>query len=294
MAGHEVMHYRRKPSALAYMARAFLPSPGCRPGAPFPNVTAAWNAVDLPGRQEDAFRRATGLDGRSVLYPHVLGFRLQMAVLTSRAFPLPIWSALQIRNRLILHRPLDRSAGYAFETQVGGQRPVEKGLEVDLVTRLTRGETCDWESVVTYFYRGRFEAGKPTSPPAAPDLSDATLIERLRIPATGRLAFAALTGDYNGIHLWDAYARRFGFPAAFPHPQRVVGVAMARLAAAGLAPAVAAAQTLDLWLKGPVFYGAAAVLSAAPAGASTRFGVSLEGEARTAIAGLWREGAPEP
>lgn len=68
---------------------------------------------------------------------------------------------------------------------------------------------------------------------------------------------------------------------------------MARLAAAGLAaPAVAAAQTLDLWLKGPVFYGAAAVLRATPADESTRFGVSLDGEARTAIAGVWRSGAP--
>lgn len=288
MAGHAIAHYRRRPSAVAYMARAFLPSANWPPGAPLPPIAASWSGVRLSGRHEDAFRRATGLDGHSVLYPHALGFRLQMAVLTSRTFPLPVWNALQIRNRLTLHHPLDLRASYMFATRIGDQRPVRKGLEVDLVTRLSQGETCDWESVVTYFYRMPVRGGTAIAPPAAPDLSDAPVVGHLRVPAAGRVAFSVLTGDYNGIHLWDAYARRFGFPAAFPHPQRVVGIAMARLRAAHLAPPAAEAQSLDLWLKGPVFYGAPAMLSAAADGASTRFGIALDGEQRTAIAGLWR------
>jgi hypothetical protein len=33
------------------------------------------------------------------IYPHAFGFRLQMVILIHPAFPIPIWSALQIRTR---------------------------------------------------------------------------------------------------------------------------------------------------------------------------------------------------
>jgi acyl dehydratase len=293
MAAPVLAHYHRQPSALAYMARALLPSATRQASEPLPPVAATWSGVRLATRHQETFRKATGLDGLSVLYPHVLGFRLQMAVLTSRAFPLPIWNALQVRNRLTLHRPLAPQASYDFEARVAAQRPTEKGLEVDLVTRLMRDGACDWESSITYFYRGRPGADAAVAPPPSPDLSDAAVVARQQMPTTGRLAFARLTGDYNGIHFWDAYAHRFGFPAAFLHPQRVAALCMARLCRGGLAPPSAEAQRLDLWLKGPVFYAADTVLSATREEASIRFGIALAGEVRTAIAGLWRAGAAD-
>lgn len=33
---------------------------------------------------------------------------------------------------------------------------------------------------------------------------------------------ARMTGDYNGVHRWDCYARLFAFPRAFFHPQMTV------------------------------------------------------------------------
>lgn len=89
-----------------------------------------------------AFRASVGARDDAavcVLYPHVLGFRLQMVLLTHPAFPLPIWNALQIRNRLMRHRAIEPGAILEMETRSAQHRRVDKGLEVELHTRLSQG-----------------------------------------------------------------------------------------------------------------------------------------------------------
>lgn len=278
-----VIDHRRAPSALTFTARAFLRSPSLPRRPQFPDLTQRWTGVRLVREHEAGFRNATGCNADSVLYPHVLGFRLQMALLTHPAFPMPLWKALQVRNLLVRHRPLDRNVAYAIETCVGDHRAVEKGLEVDVHTRMTAGSRCDWESIVTYFYRGRFDAAPGAGPPNSPDLSAASPVATIRMPESGGLAFGKLTGDYNGIHWWPAYARLFGFKSAFLHSQRVVGLCLAQLDRAK-----SEAETLALWLKGPVFYGSDVLLSAVSHGDRGHFGLSLAEDPRHAIVGSWQ------
>ena len=278
-----VERHRRPPSALHFMSRALLGSRRLPKQPEFPPIVERWEGVRIGTSHETRFRQATGLDGTSILYPHVLGFRLQMAMLTHPAFPLPIWNTLQIRNRLISHRPLRRDDTYTFETCIGDHRFVEKGIEVDLKTRLVSGDRCDWESAITYFYRGRFSSTDlRSSQPAAPDLSGATVVATFRTPRSGGWAFGGLTGDYNGIHTWRPYARRFGFPSAFMHPQRSAALCLKAL---GLGDAKAG--TLRLWIKGPVFYDTEVTLVARNAPDGRHFGLSLAGDVRRAIVGSW-------
>ena len=285
--------HTRAPFAGAYMARAFLPSPGLPKDGGFPQLAERWAGLRIDPRHLAAFRAAVGArnDDRAVcvLYPHVLGFRLQMALLTHRAFPLPIWNALQIRSRLVRHRAVGPGAILEMETRTAQHRRVDKGLEVDLHTRLSQGTELLWESSVTYFYRGRFGASDgPAQPAAPPDLRDAAVVEQFRMPLGGGWAFGSLTGDYNGIHCWPWYARRFGFRAAFLHPQRAAGLCMARLEGPR-----SVAQTLELWLKGTVFYGEEVALSAKTREGGVQFGLALAGDSRMALLGSWH-GAAAP
>jgi len=116
----------------------------------------------------------------------------------------------------------------------------------------------------------------------------AAVVERLRTPRAGGWAFGRLARDYNGIHCWPGYARRFGFRTAFLHPQRIAGLCMARLDGPR-----SEAQTLELWLKGPVCYGEEAALSANARDGAAEFGVALAGESRMAPLGSW-QGAAAP
>ena len=106
-------------------------------------------------------------------------------------------------------------------------------------------------------------------------------IARWSAPPHGRLRFARLTGDYNGIHLSDWYARRSGFRGAFLHPQRVLGECLARL------PPRSSAMPLwlDTWLKGPVYYGADVTLRAEESPDAVTFALHVDGDERPAIVG---------
>ena len=295
--------YTRRPNALAFMAGAFLPSPGWRAGQPMPALALRWNGLVMERGRLIAFSQATqgptqgpAVDEVSVLFPHAAGFRLSMALLTHRAFPLPIWRALQIRDQLCRHRRIRADEAFDLHTCIAAHRLVGNGLEVDLHSRLLGGDTpgqrdeCAWESTVTFLFRGRF--GGQADPPAAtpgpqPDLTgvppDAPPAQPLTLPTGGGWAFGELTGDYNGLHWSDRYARRSGFRAAFPHPARLAGLCLAHLRGPDTPR-----QQLDLWVKGPVFYGADAELRHAAIAQGLEFGLALTGDPRQALLGRWR------
>ncbi|HEY0940312.1 MAG TPA: hypothetical protein VGE08_09470 [Steroidobacter sp.] len=269
------------------MLRALMLSRGRTGQAGFPPIVERWTGLSVDRGHLHYLTSVTGLrDPRalSILYPHVVGFRLHMQLLTHPEYPLPIWGALQIRNRLIQHEVLEAGAVIDLETRVGSQRVGEKGLEVDLLSRATRGGRLCWESEITYYYRGRFEGAVAGAPRAAsPDLAGGAEVDRFRMPRAGGWRFAGMSGDYNGLHLWTPYARLLGFQAAFPHSQRVAAMCLSRLEGP-----TSNEQTLELWIKGPVFYRAKTVLSRARLDDGLAFSLALADERRAALVGRWR------
>lgn len=289
MHGPVQLEFDHAPSTVATMLRALLPR--TRQTAQRPLV-ARWRGHRPDPVALRRWRTLSGLpDGEAlpILYPHTFGFRLSMSVLTHPAFPVPIWRVLQVENHLEQHRAIAPDERLDFETATRDFRAVAKGLEVDLVTLVTvRGELV-WRSNVTFLARGRVRtaaapAARSPESPAPPTELGAT-VATWTMPDDAPLAFGAFTGDYNGIHLSNAYARRFGFERALYHPPRVLGHCLARLPKF----TIAAPQRLDAWLKGPVPYGAAATLRARedPTTGETAFGLFVD-PARPCVVGLWR------
>lgn len=279
-----LQEYRRPPSALAYMLRAFAPSAGLPRGARARELSMRWSPLRLdPAHWEAYSALARGGDtGRQLLYPHVLGFRLVMALLTHPRFPLPIWRALQVRNHLTLHRPLPPDRDLELEVALTAQRILEKGAELDVTSRLTDRGRPVWDGIVTFFYRGRFGAPQAPSPRARSPEVDGAAVARWHMPPGPGRHFGRLTGDYNGIHLWSAYARAFGFPGAFHHPQLVLAHCLSHLQRPP-----GAVQHLDAWLKGPVFYGRDVSLRARTSAQGIVFALDMQGEARPCMVGRW-------
>jgi hypothetical protein len=245
-----LIEFDHQPSAISFMLNALRPSGRLRQAGPSPAITARWRNLRVDRNQLDDFLQLTGLRADVALpmiYPHVFGFRLQMVVLTHPTFPIPIWSALQIRNQLLQHRPISADACMDLETQVAEQRVLQNGAEVDLHTTVTVARTRVWESLNTFYYRGRFGEPQSLSPQsAAPEMPATTIAQWHLAPGVG-WRVSRMTGDYNGIHRWDWYARLFGFRSAFFHPQIVAGQCMARLCS----PAPQQRQRLELWPRDP-------------------------------------------
>ncbi len=294
--------YAAPPSALHYMLQAFRPSSGWNADRGFPDLNITWRGYPIEPEAMQFLQRISGMqDPRSqqllsLLFPHVTGFRLLMTMLTHPLWPLPIWRALQVRNRLTMYRPLRAGDKGDLVSGVAGWRVLEKGIEVDLHTRLQQGDNCAWESVVTFYYRGRFgspaehgaalHGAAPGAAPISPVLGDvSTKPEQWRLDGSSRWHFGALTGDYNGIHQWDGYARRFGFAAAFAHPQRVAAQCLGHLHSSD-----SNARQLDLWIKGPVYFGSEVIQRQSPIAGNggQDFALWIAGDDRPALVGSLR------
>ena len=212
--------FLKRPSTIAYMARAFVPSPGLKRTRRFPPIRLVWKNVRV-GRQElSSFLRLTGLrlgQGMPLLFPHVFGFRLQMALLTHTAFPMPIWGALQIRNHLLQHRPIFADDSLELETRVAGQRILEKGAEVDLYTAVRSEDELAWESLTTFLPGPVRRTGRPF--PAGPSARDhrrggCSLAGNRRIG----LAFRWPHGRFQRHPLVELVRPRFRLPPCISSP----------------------------------------------------------------------------
>jgi acyl dehydratase len=183
----------------------------------------------------------------------------------------------------VQHRSIAENAALDFEVRVTKQRILGRGAEFDLHTKVRVEGVLAWESLVTFFTPGRFGKPEDPSPLASSPLVQGEVIESWRMPEAGAFRMGRFTGDHNGIHLSDRYARAFGFRRALYHPPMVLGHCFARLASFGSR----SVTRLDAWLKGPVYKGSVVTLVAepTPAGGPLAFALRVESDDRPALVG---------
>jgi acyl dehydratase len=133
------------------------------------------------------------------------------------------------------------------------------GTQLDLVTEV-RGagdSALRWRGVSTYLAKGAFLPGidKPSSPPAQADFRPPhpTALWQLGVD-TGR-AYAAVSGDFNPIHLSVLSAKALGMRRSIAH-----GMYLASRALADVGAAKGDAFRWDVGFEAPVFLPAAVAL----------------------------------
>jgi hypothetical protein len=159
---------------------------------------------------------------------YLLAQRAQLALLAAPGFPFAVPGLVQLENRLELEGRLDPEAPALLEV---APRP--------LVELPSGGATFTLEAVLRQFggaavrcastYLGRRGHGRTfePSPPGAPRAWEA--VARWDLEPAGTRRYAALSGDWNPIHLHPLAARLFGYPAAIAHGMHLAGLALAAL-----------------------------------------------------------------
>ena len=200
-----------------------------------------------------SYQRICGFTGGDVLphpYPHLLGFPLQVQLMTDQAFPLPLPGLVHLENRITAHRRL--TADDLLDVTVGAEqlRPHAKGTVVDLVTVVDVGGEPVWEGRSTYLRRGRGADNTDDSEPrpVAPQLPAAPPVGVFRVPEDLGRAYAAVSGDVNPIHLHALSARVMGFPRAIAHGMWTYARALSVLGST-----TDAGGTSQVWFQKPVF-----------------------------------------
>ncbi|ABD06809.1 conserved hypothetical protein [Rhodopseudomonas palustris HaA2] len=283
------------PSLPAMGLGALWPSSGWHAEQGFPEFSFIWRDYRISRQALDVLQRLAGrnddvtTERLLLLAPHVTGFRLTLAMLMHPRWPIPIWRALQLRNRMIRHGDVKVAFPSDLIARAIAWRVHGKGIELDVHARLLQGADCPWESITTFYYRGRFtplfSRGAADGAPSASPVVDPALppVAHWTVEGGQRLRFTRLTGDTNPLHLLDAYARRAGFAAASAHPQRIAAQCLGHLA-----PTQAPPRQLDLWLKGPVYYGRAVTLRQAAGDDGDDFALWVDGDERPAMVGVMR------
>ncbi|WP_404387045.1 MaoC family dehydratase [Humibacillus xanthopallidus] len=230
-------------------------------------VARAGVAVDVPSLAAYARVCRLPLSGALPLtYPHLLAFSLQMVLMAGDGFPLALLGAVHVENRIEATRSIGVEEPLDVDVWARDLRPHRKGIQVDLVSEVsTRGEVV-WRGVSTYLARGDEHPDAPVSEmPSTQALAAVHGGPQWRLPDDTGRAYAAVSGDWNPIHLHALTARPLGFPTAIAHGMytyaRVLGALGARLPQEALSSRV--------WFRKPVRLPSTVQLRTAFAAGST-------------------------
>lgn len=191
-------------------------------------------------------------DAAPVTYPHLLVSPLQMALMSRPDFPLPMVGLVHLVNTIYQARPVTSQESLTLAVQAANLRAHAKGRQVDLVSSIEVAGEQVWSSTSTYLSRGDHPATRV--PAGEQPMADTSALAGSpggtvwRLPADTGRRYAAVSGDWNPIHLHALTARPLGFPTAIAHGMYTYSRAMA-----DLSPRVATrGVTSTVWFAKPV------------------------------------------
>lgn len=212
----------------ATLLRALFKRPRRQPGQPTPRTRYLLERIDEA--QLRRYRDALGfLEGGAIplTFWYLAAQRAQVATMLDAAFPFRLPGAVHTANLLRSHGAPDPHAPLLLSTGVTVQPPADNGAVLAVLE--TRGEQDGrpvFDCHSTYLMvRGHARHGRPArAPEAALPARAAWDIGR----ACGR-RYAALSGDWNPIHLWGWSARLMGMRRPIIHGMHSLGRACAEL-----------------------------------------------------------------
>lgn len=234
-------------------------------------VDATWRLDRLDPDHLRRYNAAFGFEGDAVplTFLYLLAQRAQLATMLARPIPFRIPGLIHVENRLAMHGPVLLDAPLAVTTTLQSPPPAPNGaLHCVLETRAFDGERLAFSCDSTYLVRRGSRAGRTAPQPDAP--SGQALGGWTVAHDAGR-RYAALSGDWNPIHLWPWSARLMGMRAPIIHGAHTLAKACSLLQAStdrGIA---------EVWcrFRQPVALGADVILRAD--GSEGKFAVICDG-----------------
>jgi acyl dehydratase len=229
-------------------------------------------------------------------YPHVIATPIQLALLSSIAFPVRLMGLVHLRNHIEHYRPIHVDETLQLRTYVDGRRDTDRGQEFDVNTTVFVDGKPAWAEVCVFMARrlerdtskpfgARISAGEgvpaPDAEAVAPLGPDSIVKTALTADKGVGWRYAKVSSDYNPIHLWDFGARMFGFNQAIAHGMW----SMARCLAALPAGTFDSACRADVVFKRPVSIPAPLTLETWRTPAGDGFALKGAGKGKVHLAG---------
>ena len=223
-----VRELNRSPSMTALFARAGVSAiPGASKlpfvggsGADLPDLTLELSDVAVARDRLAAYDRVCGFglsDTLPATYPHMLAFPLQLALMTDSSFPFGAIGLIHIANEIVVHRPVSLAERLDIRVWADDLRDHPRGRQFSLRTEVRVGDELVWEETSTNLRRGGGSGESASDAAALPDVSQLPAAATWKLPGDLGRRYAAVSGDFNPIHVNPISARLFGFPGAIAH-----------------------------------------------------------------------------
>jgi acyl dehydratase len=205
------------------------------------------------------YRAALGFEGSHVplTWYYLLVQRAHLGAMLGTPLPFRLAGIIHVDNALAggiqpgAGRPLDLQTSIAI-----GAAAANGAVHATLDTRAAQDGGTVFSCRSTYLVVRGQRDGAPRTP--APAGQAMTPLAGWQLAASSGRAYAALSGDWNPIHLWPWSARLMGLKAPIIHGMHTLGRACAELERAGARPVTA----LDGRFRAPIPLGSAVALSA--------------------------------
>lgn len=167
---------------------------------------------------------------------HALAFPLAMSVMNRDDFPLPLLGMIHLSNHVEQRSPVFFTEPLDITARVGNLRGHRAGTQLDVIAEVRGTGMPDirWTGVSTYLAKGVFLPGidKPSASSRPPEFNapNPTAMWQLGVD-TGR-AYAAVSGDFNPIHLSVLSAKALGMRRSIAHGMYLASRALAEIGAA--------------------------------------------------------------
>jgi len=268
-----------------YRKVVFLRKKGLRKGETLPRIEAHVAGIHLDREKYDRYLSLCRFPGEDLppTYPQVLAGPLHLAMLCTSEFPISALGLVHTENRIVLHRPIDPAETFTLDCHIEGHRDVDRGVEIDLITELSAGGEGVWTAVSTMLSITKKRADKAKDKNSPPK-GDAPGNERSVIFTVGSDAgrrYAAVSGDYNPIHLYPLTAKLFGFKRPIAHGMWT----LARCVAEMDRDVDPGAVILDVKFKRPVMLPTRALFVSSPERTGKRFVLSSPESGRIYLEG---------
>jgi len=187
----------------------------------------------------------TVLETLPATYPHMLAFPLHLRLMTEPTFPFPAIGMVHIYNKITVHRPLLLSETFAIKVSAQPLVDHPRGRAATIITTVSVAGEVVWEEISTNLRIGR--SNDDATAPSVDSAADLPFAAEWKLPADLGRRYAAVSGDYNPIHIHGLTAKLFGFPTAIAHGMWTKARCLAQLE-----PELPDAYSVEVAFKRPV------------------------------------------
>lgn len=187
-----------------------------------PNISFTKSDISIDGDHVRKYRKVCGFSSDDnevpLTYPYLIIFPLQGLLLVDPSFPFPAMGVVHLANRIQQFGQITTANKYTATVKMDPKLlPHAKGYCFVVVSEVySSSKELLWRCESTYLYRTKVTGGSAAdvyeSRIKNEDAEGCEELKPVKLPTGFGLKYAAVSGDFNPIHLYAITAKLFGFP----------------------------------------------------------------------------------